>query len=306
MRISRELEVTISLAINEARRRRHEFLCLEHVLHALLFDETVAEVVRQCGGDVKTLQNDLEEFLKENLESLPEEAGDIDPQQTLAFHRVLQRAASHVESASKEVVETRNFFVALFREDNSHSVYLLEKQGVTRLDVLNYISHGVSKIPSDEEPAPSSGQGEGSSDEEGEPRRAKDPLEAFTTNLVQKAKDGKVDPLIGREVELERTIHVLCRRRKNNPIYVGDSGVGKTAIADGRPIDGSDLHHQHIDHGLFAGPAIRRAAHGKPHTFPQPVVGRAAIANRLCRRFGHLIQKRLALFLDKYLAGDSA
>lgn len=233
MRISRELEVTISLAINEARRRRHEFLCLEHVLHALLFDETVAEVVRQCGGDVKTLQNDLEEFLKENLESLPEEAGDIDPQQTLAFHRVLQRAASHVESASKEVVETRNFFVALFREDNSHAVYLLEKHGVTRLDVLNYISHGVSKIPSDEEPAPSSGQGEGSSDEEGEPRRAKDPLEAFTTNLVQKAKDGKVDPLIGREVELERTIHVLCRRRKNNPIYVGDSGVGKTAIADG-------------------------------------------------------------------------
>ncbi len=233
MRISRELEVTISLAINEARRRRHEFLCLEHVLHALLFDETVAEVVRQCGGDVKTLQNDLEEFLKENLESLPEEAGDIDPQQTLAFHRVLQRAALHVESASKEVVETRNFFVALFREDNSHAVYLLEKQGVTRLDVLNYISHGVSKTPSDEEPAPGSGQGESSSDEEGEPRRAKDPLEAFTTNLVQKAKDGKVDPLIGREVELERTIHVLCRRRKNNPIYVGDSGVGKTAIADG-------------------------------------------------------------------------
>ncbi len=233
MRISRELEVTISLAINEARRRRHEFLCLEHVLHALLSDETVAEVVRQCGGDVKTLQNDLEEFLKENLESLPEEAGDVDPQQTLAFQRVLQRAAAHVQSAGKEVVETRNFFVALFREDNSHAVYLLEKQGVSRLDVLNYISHGVSKIPLDEESVPGSGQGEGISDEEGEPRRAKDPLEAFTTNLVQKAKDGKVDPLIGREVELERTIHVLCRRRKNNPIYVGDSGVGKTAIADG-------------------------------------------------------------------------
>jgi ATP-dependent Clp protease ATP-binding subunit ClpA len=231
MRISRELEVTISLAINEARRRRHEFLCLEHVLHALLFDETVAEIVRQCSGDVKELQADLEEFLKENLESLPEDAGEVDPQQTLAFHRVLQRAAAHVQSAGKEVIETRNFFVALFREDNSHAVYLLEKHGVTRLDVLNYISHGISKTPSDEEAGPGSAQD--SPDEDGEPRPVKDPLEAFTTNLVQKAKDGDIDPLIGREVEIERTIHVLCRRRKNNPIYVGDSGVGKTAIADG-------------------------------------------------------------------------
>ena len=231
MRISRELEVTISLAINEARRRRHEFLCLEHVLHALLFDETVAEIVRQCGGDVKELQADLEEFLKENLESMPEEAGEVDPQQTLAFHRVLQRAAAHVQSASKEVIETRNFFVALFREDNSHAVYLLEKHGVTRLDVLNFISHGISKTPSDEDAAP--GSDPGIPDEDNEPRPSKDPLEAFTTNLVQKAKDGDIDPLIGREVEIERTIHVLCRRRKNNPIYVGDSGVGKTAIADG-------------------------------------------------------------------------
>ncbi len=231
MRISRELEVTISLAINEARRRRHEFLCLEHVLHALLFDETVAEIVRQCGGDVKELQADLEEFLKENLESMPEEAGEVDPQQTLAFHRVLQRAAAHVQSASKEVIETRNFFVALFREDNSHAVYLLEKHGVTRLDVLNFISHGISKTPSDEDAAP--GSDPGILDEDNEPRPSKDPLEAFTTNLVQKAKDGDIDPLIGREVEIERTIHVLCRRRKNNPIYVGDSGVGKTAIADG-------------------------------------------------------------------------
>lgn len=231
MRISRELEVTISLAINEARRRRHEFLCLEHVLHALLFDETVAEIVRQCGGDVKELQADLEEFLKENLEALPEEAGEVDPQQTLAFHRVLQRAAAHVQSAGKEVIETRNFFVALFREDNSHAVYLLEKHDVTRLDVLNYISHGISKTPSDEEAGPGSAQD--SPDEDGEPRPVKDPLEAFTTNLVQKAKDGDIDPLIGREIEIERTIHVLCRRRKNNPIYVGDSGVGKTAIVDG-------------------------------------------------------------------------
>ncbi len=231
MRISRELEVTITLAITEARRRRHEFLTLEHVLYALLQDETVADIVRQCGADVQELQTDLEEFLKENLEALPEDTGDVDPQQTLAFHRVLQRAAAHVQSGGKEVIETRNFFVALFREDNNHAVYLLEKHGVTRLDVLNYISHGISKVPGDEE-APA-GSGRAPAAEDGDPRPTKNPLEAFTTDLVQKARDGETDPLIGREVEIERTIHVLCRRRKNNPIYVGDSGVGKTAIADG-------------------------------------------------------------------------
>lgn len=232
MRISRELEVTISLAINEARRRRHEFLCLEHVLHALLLDETVAEIVKECGGDVAELQADLEEFLKENLEAMPDDAGDVDPQQTLAFHRVLQRAAAHVQSADKETIETRNFFVALFREDNSHAVYLLEKHGVTRLDVLNFISHGITKIPDADAPSDSDGGQTGEDEAQGR-QSSRDPLAAFTTNLVRKAEEGKIDPLIGREVEIERTIHVLCRRRKNNPIYVGDSGVGKTAIADG-------------------------------------------------------------------------
>ena len=231
MRISRELEITLTLAIKEARRRRHEFLCLEHVLYALLFDETVANIIRQCGGDVKALQRDLEKFFKENLEQLPTGV-EAEPQQTLGFQRVLQRAAAHVQSSGKEVIEGSNLLVAMFREENSHALYLLRKQGITRLDVLNYISHGISKIPTEEEEPPAHTDG-GPAEDEDEPRPVRNPLEAFAANLVQRAKDGHIDPLIGRAIELERTIHVLCRRRKNNPVYVGDSGVGKTAIVDG-------------------------------------------------------------------------
>jgi ATP-dependent Clp protease ATP-binding subunit ClpA len=232
MRISRELELTLTLAVDEARRRRHEFLCLEHVLYALTFDEAVANILRHCGGDIKALQRDLEKFFKENLEQLPEKAGEVEPQQTLGFQRVLQRAAAHVQSSGKDVLEGRNLLVALFREENSHALYLLNKQGITRLDVLNYISHGISKTPVEEE-EPLSRSGGEPMDDEDEPRPVKNPLEAFTSNLVQRAKEGLIDPLIGRDDELERTIHVLCRRRKNNPVYVGDSGVGKTAIVDG-------------------------------------------------------------------------
>jgi ATP-dependent Clp protease ATP-binding subunit ClpA len=232
MRISRELELTLTLAVDEARRRRHEFLCLEHVLYALTFDEAVANILRHCGGDIKTLQRDLEKFFKENLEQLPENAEELEPQQTLGFQRVLQRAAAHVQSSGKDVIEGRNLLVALFREENSHALYLLNKQGITRLDVLNYISHGISKTPVEEED-PASRTGGEQVDDEDEPRPVKNPLEAFTSNLVQRAQEGLIDPLIGRDNELERTIHVLCRRRKNNPVYVGDSGVGKTAIVDG-------------------------------------------------------------------------
>ena len=231
MRLSRELEISLTLAIKEAKKRRHEFLCLEHVLYALLFDETVAEIIRNCGGNVKTLQRDLESFFLENLDQLPEDE-DAEPVQTLGFQRVLQRAAAHVQSSGKEVIEGRNLLVALFREENSHALYLLEKQGISRLDVLNYISHGISKIPAEEEESASRADG-GPVEDEDEPRPVRNPLEAFAANLVQRAKDGLIDPLIGRATELERTIHVLCRRRKNNPIYVGDSGVGKTAIVDG-------------------------------------------------------------------------
>ncbi len=232
MQISREFESALTLAIKEARRHRHEFLCLEHVLYALSFDEDVAEIIRSCGGDVEQLQKDLLKFFEENIESLPEES-DVDPQQTSGFRRVLQRAAMHVQSNGKDIVEGRNFLVALFREKDSHALYFLQKQGISRLDVLNYISHGISKVQPDEEDEPATGPETDGPDEEGEARPAKDPLKAFTADLVQRARDGEIDPLIGREVEVERTVHVLCRRRKNNPVYVGDSGVGKTAIADG-------------------------------------------------------------------------
>jgi ATP-dependent Clp protease ATP-binding subunit ClpA len=237
MRISRELEMTFTLAFNEAKKRRHELVSLEHVLYALTFDEDVQKVLRNCGGDVKTLQRDLEKFLTEQMEPLPEEMEEVEPQQTIGFQRVLQRAAAHVQSSGKEIIEGRNVLVALFREDKSFALHFLQKQNISRLDVLNYISHGVSKIPveDDEDMANHSAErerGEPGEDED-EPRPVKNPLEAFASNLVQRAKDGQIDPLIGREHELERTIHVLSRRRKNNPIYVGDSGVGKTAIVDG-------------------------------------------------------------------------
>ena len=233
MQISREFEIALTLAIKEARQRRHEFLCLEHVLYALSFDEDVAEILRHCGGEVEQLQKDLVQFFEENIEALSEES-DVDPQQTSGFQRVLQRAAMHVQSSGKDLVEGRNFLVALFREENSHALYFLQKQGISRLDVLNYISHGISKVQPDDEDDESAAQPEAEGvDDEDDPRPAKDPLKAFTADLVQRAKDGEIDPLIGREVEVERTIHVLCRRRKNNPVYVGDSGVGKTAIADG-------------------------------------------------------------------------
>ena len=233
MQISREFEIALTLAIKEARQRRHEFLCLEHVLYALSFDEDVAEILRNCGGEVEQLQKDLVQFFEENIEALSEES-DVDPQQTSGFQRVLQRAAMHVQSSGKDLVEGRNFLVALFREENSHALYFLQKQGISRLDVLNYISHGISKVQPDDEDDESAARPEAEgADDEDDPRPAKDPLKAFTADLVQRARDGEIDPLIGREVEVERTIHVLCRRRKNNPVYVGDSGVGKTAIADG-------------------------------------------------------------------------
>jgi len=234
MRISRELEVTLTLAVNEAKKRRHEFLCLEHVLYALTYDEDVAKIIRSCGGDLKTLQRDLEKFFDEHLEALPEHVEVDEPQQTLGFQRALQRAAAHVQSSGKDVIEGRNLLVALFREENSFALYLLQKQEITRLDVINYISHGVSKIPVDDEEESANHAAERESGEdEDEPRPVKNPLQAFASNLVERAKEGLIDPLIGRQHELERTIHVLCRRRKNNPIYVGDSGVGKTAIVDG-------------------------------------------------------------------------
>jgi ATP-dependent Clp protease ATP-binding subunit ClpA len=228
MRLSRTLEATLTLAVREARRRRHEFLCLEHVLWALLGDETVVDVVRACGGDPERLRRELDHYLTQ-MEQLPPDV-EVPPQQTLAFQRVLQRAAAHVQSSGKDEIDGRNLLVAMFRETDSHAAYLLGQQGITRLDVVTYISHGIRKtpeLPAGNGPLPEPGE----DDEESAP--ARNPLEAFTVNLVERAAAGKIDPLIGRERELERTVHVLCRRRKNNPVFVGDPGVGKTAVVEG-------------------------------------------------------------------------
>ena len=229
--ISKELEGTLNVALKEAKRRRHEYVCLEHLLYALLQDKDASGAIINCGGDIERLKKALEEFFNSELGKLPDGL-DQDPQQTLSFHRVLQRAVIHAQSAEKKEINGGNLLIAMFREPDSYAVYLLEQQGITRFDVVNYVSHGISKIATGEE-ASQSEQGEEEQGEEEKPSRRVKPLEAFAINLVAKAQQGTIDPLIGREDEIERTIHVLCRRRKNNPIYVGDPGVGKTAIAEG-------------------------------------------------------------------------
>jgi ATP-dependent Clp protease ATP-binding subunit ClpA len=232
MRLSRGLETSLTQALREARTRRHEYLCIEHVLFTLLEDPGVIEVLRACGGDVVALRQALAAYLDERLEAL---AADKDgpPQQTVGFQRVLQRAAAHVQSAGREEIEGRDVLVAIFREPDSHAAYLLGQQGITRLDVVSYLSHGVAKVPQGAGPEGTGDETSGDEDDDEQPRHARDPLAAFTTNLVERAAAGKIDPLIGRAREIERTIHVLCRRRKNNPIFVGDPGVGKTALVEG-------------------------------------------------------------------------
>jgi ATP-dependent Clp protease ATP-binding subunit ClpA len=228
--ITKELQDTLNAAFQEAAKRRHEFVTLEHLLFALLKEKTASDVVRNCGGDVEKLKDELEGFFQENLEAVPNEIEQM-PEPTASFERVLSRAAMQAESSGAYTIDGGNVLAAMFQERRSHAVHQLEKQNITRMDVLSYISHGISKITSSnsgEEPGPERVGG----DEEG-PQRSRDPLAAFTVNLIERAKANKIDPLIGRESEVKRTIQVLCRRRKNNPIYVGDPGVGKTAIAEG-------------------------------------------------------------------------
>src|SRR6185436_15169214 len=243
--ISKELEGTLNVALKEAKARRHEYVSLEHLLFALLKDKDGKAAIVACGGDVERLAKSLEEFFSDRLERLPEGWGDQEPQQTLSFHRVLQRAVIHAQSAERKEINGGNLLIAMYREPDSYAVYLLEEQGITRFDLVNYVSHGVSKIAAEEE-ADSQSEDDEESGEERPPRRVK-PLEAFTVNLVDKAAQGLIDPLIGRDDEIERTIHVLCRRRKNNPIYVGDPGVGKTAIAEGLAMK---IHHGEVPDAL--------------------------------------------------------
>ena len=234
--IAQELEVSLHMAFVEARQQRHEFITVEHLLLALLDNPSAAEVLRACSANIDDLRKSLTNFIKDNT---PQVAGsdDVDTQPTLGFQRVIQRAIMHVQSTGngkKEVIGA-NVLVAIFGEKDSHAVYYLHQQGVTRLDVVNFIAHGIRKSDPPEAAKPGEGQQSGSAEgEEGAEKSEKaSPLEQFTQNLNQAAKDGKIDPLIGREYEVERTIQILCRRRKNNPLLVGEAGVGKTAIAEG-------------------------------------------------------------------------
>jgi len=224
--LSSELEFCLNEAFQRARDHRHEFMTVEHLLLALLDIPRVHEILKACGSNISELRRQLLEFIDEQTPLLPDdEENDVQP--TLGFQRVLQRAVFHVQSSGKKEVTSSNVLVAIFSEKQSQAVYLLNLQDVTRLDVVNYISHGMPQLP-----------GEGGSDEEqtsleSEADAEASPLEQYASNLNQRAIDGKIDPLIGREVEIERTVQILCRRRKNNPLYVGDAGVGKTALAEG-------------------------------------------------------------------------
>ncbi len=232
--IAQELEVSLHMAFVEARQQRHEFITVEHLLLALLDNPSAAEVLRACAANIDELRKSLTAFIKDNT---PQVAGteEVDTQPTLGFQRVIQRAIMHVQSTGngKKEVTGANVLVAIFGEKDSHAVYYLHQQGVTRLDVVNFIAHGIKKTDPPEPAKAGDGSGEGGSDEREEKSEKASPLEQYTQNLNQMAKDGKIDPLIGREYEVERTIQILCRRRKNNPLLVGEAGVGKTAIAEG-------------------------------------------------------------------------
>ncbi len=229
--IAQELEVSLHMAFVEARQQRHEFITVEHLLLALLDNPSAAEVLRACSANLDDLRKSLSTFVKDNTPVVPG-TDEVDTQPTLGFQRVIQRAIMHVQSSSngKKEVTGANVLVAIFSEKDSHAVYYLHQQGVTRLDVVNYLSHGIRKADPLEPAKPAASGGAGDEEE----REAKEtPLDQFTQNLNQLAREGRIDPLIGREAEVERVIQVLCRRRKNNPLLVGEAGVGKTAIAEG-------------------------------------------------------------------------
>ena len=234
--LSKELEVTLNQAFTNAHEKRHEFITVEHLLLALLHTASVEPILKSCACDVSTLTDELTQYIDETISLIPDGI-ERETQPTLGFQRVLQRAVFHVQASDKKEVTGANIFVALFSEQESHAVFLLKKQDITRLDVVNYLAHGISKIEQDRD-------GEEDPDMENpnigaEP--SNNPLEKYATNLNEEAKHDRIDPLIGRELEIERTIQTLCRRRKNNPLLVGEAGVGKTAIAEGlakRIVDG--------------------------------------------------------------------
>ncbi len=224
--ISKELSETLGFAVKEAKKRRHEYVCVEHVLFAILHDENGIDIVENCGGNVENIKTSLESFFAERIERIPE-GNEYVLQQTIGFQRVIQRAVNHARSSEKQEVVVGDILASIFQEKNSHAEVFLKSEGITRLDVLNYISHHM--------PIPTVRTGDGAFEktEKKDKKKASDPLEMFTIDLMERAAQGLLDPLIGRKLELERTMQVLCRRRKNNPVFVGDPGVGKTAMAEG-------------------------------------------------------------------------
>jgi len=226
--LSTELEVTLNLAFKDARQKRHELMSVEHLLLSLLDNTSAVSVLGACGADIEKLRAELEEFLEATTPLIPQNENDRETQPTLGFQRVLQRSVFHVQSSGKKEVDGANVLVAIFSEQESHAVFLLNQQDVNRIDIVNFIAHGVSK---EGEGSETPGEGISEGEEEGEKQASA--LESYATNLNEQARKGLIDPLIGRSSEVERVIQTLSRRRKNNPLLVGESGVGKTAIAEG-------------------------------------------------------------------------
>ena len=227
--LSKDLELTLNAAFKNAREKRHEFMTVEHLLLALLDNDSAARVLAACGADLQQLRNELTEFVDSTTPLIPSNDPDRETQPTLGFQRVLQRAVFHVQSSGKKEVTGANVLVAIFSEQESQAVYVLKKQNIARIDVVNYISHGISKVGNEQERPQESESSEETMEDAGGPK----PLESYATNLNEQARQGRIDPLIGREKEVERVIQILSRRRKNNPLLVGEAGVGKTAIAEG-------------------------------------------------------------------------
>ncbi len=227
--LNKELEATLNEAFKGAQSKRHEYMTVEHLLLALLDNADAARVLKACGGDLGNLRGELTEFVDATTPLIPEDEDDRDTQPTLGFQRVIQRAAFHVQSSGKAEVTGANVLVAIFSEQESQAVYFLKMQNIARLDVVNYITHGISKVSGEDDSSPERVSDEEAAMEEGEAN----PLDSFATNLNEEAQEGRIDPLIGRMQEVERVSQILSRRRKNNPLLVGESGVGKTAIAEG-------------------------------------------------------------------------
>ena len=237
--LNRDLEITLNLAFKDARSKRHEFMTVEHLLLALLDNQAAVAVLRACGADMDRLRRELTEFIDSTTPLIPSQDSERETQPTLGFQRVLQRAVFHVQSSGKGEVNGANVLAAIFSEQESQAVFFLKQQHIARIDIVNFISHGISKVADDSEGLQA--EQENIDEEGGEAVAANNPLESYASNLNEQARLGRIDPLVGRAAEVERVAQILVRRRKNNPLLVGEAGVGKTAIAEGlakRIVDG--------------------------------------------------------------------